>query len=683
MKAEWLDKLTFPEMERMRDKERKTSTDMHLMVEFPRVIVDGMDCTVVYFEKEAEHPCHLLFDSDMLVVPDPEILQDNLAENKHHKLSRSLRSGVCDRDLKPNPQTRDQLNQIANYPSTKSLTSEEQDLVWKFRFYLINQKKALAKFLKCPNWNVVSEAAQAIELLPKWSPMDIEDALELLSPQFQHPAVRKYAVSRLRQAPDEDLLLYLLQLVQALRYENYDGKNGITIPDTMNKNFDDVQDKECDLAAFLIERATGDEGLANFFYWYLAVEIEEHKPADSGQVVASENRIYDMYVGVMTQFSRKLDTGSPEQKQTRDFLRRQQDFVEDLVKLMKEVAREKGDRIKKIERLRHLIKSNERLTSFDSLPLPLDPDVRIKAIQPEKASLFKSALMPSRLSFTTIHNEEYVAILKYGDDLRQDQLILQTITLIDKLLRRENLDLKLTPYRVLATSSKHGFVQYIESMSVAEVLKNYGDSIQRFFRVHASNENAPYGVSPEVMDTYVKSCGKSYYFVQLLHELCSTAGYCIITYLLGVGDRHLDNLLLTKSGNLFHIDFGYILGRDPKPFPPPMKLSREMVEGMGGVNSEHYQQFKKLCYTAFLHLRRHANLILNLFTLMVDATIPDIALEPDKTVKKVQDKFRLELSDEEAVHHIQTLIEVSATAVMASLVEQVHKFAQVSLFFLV
>ena len=30
-------------------------------------------------------------------------------------------------------------------------------------------------------------------------------------------------------------------------------------------------------------------------------------------------------------------------------------------------------------------------------------------------------------------------------------------------------------------------------------------------------------------------------------------------------------------GKLFHIDFGYILGRDPKPFPPPMKLSKEMV----------------------------------------------------------------------------------------------------------
>lgn len=61
---------------------------------------------------------------------------------------------------------------------------------------------------------------------------------------------------------------------------------------------------------------------------------------------------------------------------------------------------------------------------------------------------------------------------------------------------------------------------------------------------------------------------------------------------------------LPISGKLFHIDFGYILGRDPKPLPPPMKLSKEMVEGMGGMQSEQYQEFRKQCYTAFLHLRR-------------------------------------------------------------------------------
>lgn len=61
---------------------------------------------------------------------------------------------------------------------------------------------------------------------------------------------------------------------------------------------------------------------------------------------------------------------------------------------------------------------------------------------------------------------------------------------------------------------------------------------------------------------------------------------------------------------------------------------------------------------------------------MVDASVPDIALEPDKTVRKVQDKFRLDLTDEEAVGYMKMLIDVSAQAVMAAIVEHLHKFAQ-------
>lgn len=150
-------------------------------------------------------------------------------ESKHHKLARSLRSGHSDRDAKPNAQVRDILNQIVAYPSTKQLSNEEQDHVWRFRFYLSNQKKALTKFLKCVNWTQNNEVRQALSMLKIWAPMDVEDALELLSPNFTHPAVRRYAISRLQQAPDEDLMLYLLQLVQALKYENFDdikdGKN--------------------------------------------------------------------------------------------------------------------------------------------------------------------------------------------------------------------------------------------------------------------------------------------------------------------------------------------------------------------------------------------------------------------------------------------------------------------------
>lgn len=68
--------------------------------------------------------------------------------------------------------------------------------------------------------------------------------------------------------------------------------------------------------------------------------------------------------------------------------------------------------------------------------------------------------------------------------------------------------------------------------------------------------------------------------------------------------------------------------------------------------------------------------MLNLFSLMVDASVPDIALEPDKAVRKVQEKLRLDISDEEAVLYLQNLIDLSVTAVMAAFVEQLHKFAQ-------
>eukprot|EP00122_Pirum_gemmata_P000996 Pgem_evm1s892 len=59
-----------------------------------------------------------------------------------------------------------------------------------------------------------------------------------------------------------------------------------------------------------------------------------------------------------------------------------------------------------------------------------------------------------------------------------------------------------------------------------------------------------------------------------------------------------------------------------------------MVEGMGGAGSPDYKRFIAHCYSAFLILRRSANLILNLFSLMTDASLPDILLEPDKVVAK-------------------------------------------------
>ena len=43
---------------------------------------------------------------------------------------------------------------------------------------------------------------------------------------------------------------------------------------------------------------------------------------------------------------------------------------------------------------------------------------------------------------------------------------------------------------------------------------------------------------------------------------------------------------------------------------------------------------------------------------------------------QVKDKFCLDYNEEQAVQHIQNLIDISVTAVMAVFVERMHKFAQ-------
>lgn len=448
------------------------------------------------------------------------LLQENLVERKHHRLARSARSGLSDRDAKPTATVRDQLHTIVyRYPPTTLLTSEEQDLVWKFRFYLTSHKKALTKFLKCINWETSSEVRQALSLMLQWVPMDVEDALELLCPAFTHPVVRRYAISRLKQAPDEDLVLYLLQLVQALKYENFDDidvsnwflhlfichffvfpptrfysnqchlftqeaykrvafdndavksisesenvessfsssemnpihsqtsftasnsqsahsstpsitvqatsklddskevmNTSITTAETgrsaakytggTNYFIEDGSDisntlisdssipSTCNLATFLIHRASRNPTLSNYLYWYLYIECE-----NQDSVRKQDEQVKTMYEKVLKLFKQTL-MNNAELKHIKTNLDKQQVFIEELVKLVKCVAKESGNRKKKCEKFQQLLGDSDtfriNFSNFEAIPLPLDPDVFIKGIIPMKVSLFKSALMPSK-----------------------------------------------------------------------------------------------------------------------------------------------------------------------------------------------------------------------------------------------------------------------------------------------
>ena len=626
---DWLDRLTFTRIEEMRKMRRAVQFahgQMEIHIEFPT-----FSAPVIFHEQmilgsvQSTKP-----EWDQLIwLVDSEVNMglENPAERKHQKLTRSVARGVVDHDLKPNGNEKRCLATAIRLPPTRLLGPELKALLWKFRFSLRTESGALTKFLKSVDWGDSEEAKAAIELMYQWAPIDPASALELLSPTFTNNEVRRYAVAILSDAADDELMCYLLQLVQALRYECED---------------------DSQLARFLVNRAVANPVLANFLHWYLVVEWED--PSFAPRSSHTHQLFEDA--------CRSMGTKGEE---LWDSLRRQSELMAQLTAITREVNSMRGQ-AKKVERLRGILSDEgacSELASFARpLPLPIEPTSTVSGIVPEESTVFKSALSPLKLAFRTTGNARAKVMFKKGDDLRQDQLCVQLISLMDRLLKRENLDLKLTPYRVLATGSDTGLIEFVPSQAVADILAEH-KTLTRYIAMNNPEPEGPYGCSLDALMSFVKSC----------------AGYCVITYILGVGDRHLDNLMLAPDGRMFHIDFGFIMGRDPKIFPPPMKLCKEMVEAMGGTESVYFGKFKTYCCEAYNILRKNVVLILNLVSLMAHANIPDIQ-DAEKALLKLESKFALDLDDEAAMQHFQVLINESTNALFPQIFETTHRWAQ-------
>ncbi len=210
----------------------------------------------------------------------------------------------------------------------------------------------------------------------------------------------------------------------------------------------------------------------------------------------------------LAQWSFKFILQSDEERKL--LLTRQAELIASLGKRAKEFSNQKEPRPKRIEKLRSfLADSRNNLLSMAPLPLPLNGNIEVVGIIPEKASIFKSNLSPLLLYFSCTDGSEYPIIFKDGDDLRQDQLVIQLFTLMDRLLRQENLDVKLTPYPVLATGPQQGMMQYIPSKTIANIVSENG-TLLNYLRAHYPDEGSvgSYGVDPGVIDTFVRSCGK-------------------------------------------------------------------------------------------------------------------------------------------------------------------------------
>lgn len=601
------------------------------------------------------------FDSTLKFY-DPDQYNPDLVEEKYLRMERASKNIEVDKHGKPDAKKRDYLKAIINYPPGTKLTQHEKGSVWKYRYYLKNNKKALTKLLQSTNLSEEPERQEVLELMDSWAEIEIDDAIELLGYNFKNLSVRSYAVNRLKKASNKELELYLLELVEAVSFENLntlsDKSNSVFTMLNESKSYHGTQhckariqqDSGIDenithhimispLANFLIERALRDKKLGICFYWYLMSELQD-KPYLETILEAFLSKLQNSYKKVLDD-------------QTKLF--------EFLSMFCLEIKKSKDSLSKKTDLLHHLL--NTKLRSFlknKTIALPLDPEICVTGIITEQCKVFKSSMSPIKLTFKTNVEDSYYSLMyKVGDDLRQDQLVVQIISLMNELLLNENLDLKLISYKILSTKNNEGAIQFIPNETMASILSTY-HGILPYFKAHYPDDSQSLGVAAWVMDNFVKSC----------------AGYCVITYILGVGDRHLDNLLIRSDGHFFHADFGYILGQDPTPFPPVMKLSPQMIEAFGGADSANYDKFRRYCFVAYSILRRNAGLILNLFELMKHSNIPDIRIDPEGAIQKVKERFNLNLSEDEATIHFQNLINSSVNALLPIVIDHLHNFAQ-------
>jgi phosphatidylinositol-4,5-bisphosphate 3-kinase len=259
----------------------------------------------------------------------------------------------------------------------------------------------------------------------------------------------------------------------------------------------------------------------------------------------------------------------------------------------------------------------QRLSQIDfpsSFQLPLNPNLRVRGLIIDKCRVMESKKKPLWLTFQNADPKgaPIVIMFKCGDDLRQDQLTLQVLSIMDGLWRQEGRDLHLSAYKCISTSKEVGMLEIVENAStIANIVSSsredpgssgVGDATRKlmaaidalyrddvllkwlqlsnidFLRSQKPSNNLPSrdaslgraprrnafsGPSspedPENEGMYLRS-SQSGLDVARENFLLSCAGYCVATFVLGIGDRHNDNIMLKRTGELFHIDFGHFLG---------------------------------------------------------------------------------------------------------------------------
>jgi len=317
-----------------------------------------------------------------------------------------------------------------------------------------------------------------------------------------------------------------------------------------------------------------------------------------------------------------------------------------------EIVRSRRDKEKAKAALKDCLANSDEK---DTVRSPLDPGFRCNKIRIEKCRVMDSKMKPLWIVYENSdrYGEDIYIIFKHGDDLRQDMLTLQMLKIMDRLWKREGLDLRMNPYNCISLEHRVGMIQVVlNAETIANIQKEKG-----IFTATAAFRKGPILAWLKDYNTTEAALNKA-----IQEFTLSCAGYCVATYVLGIADRHSDNIMVKKTGQLFHIDFGHILGHFKEKFGikrerVPFVLTHDFVyvinkgqKPQQGTALE-FKIFQEFCEKAFMILRKHGNLILSLFAMMISTGLPELGSEKD--LQYLRETLVLNKTDEEALAHFR------------------------------
>lgn len=361
---------------------------------------------------------------------------------------------------------------------------------------------------------------------------------------------------------------------------------------------------------FLIQRCFRNFELLNSLYWELMMYPKEEFHED-------------IYAAMLEKLKKMLSDGQHNAK----FLKLLEGYS--FIDVIRKIGTAICDEGKTYEEVKNIFTLNCEMV------YPLRPEQIITKICLDDIKVKHSNSKPIIIPCETTEKSRTKLMFK-KEDLRKDQIIINLISIAKLLIEREEgLDLEILTYNVLPTSKNSGIIEIIDD---AETVYYIQKKLQTSILNYILEKNGDLKIK-EVRKRFIKS----------------TAAYCVITYLLGVGDRHLDNIMVTKEGRMFHIDFGYILGKDPKFNDPSIRITPEIIEAIGGFSSENYIYFKEICTRIYNCLRRNINIFMNMLLLIPH--ISDIEITEEEIKQQIMKRFIPGENDVNATFHLVKKLE--------------------------